>query len=348
MAATSASESTRIRKTCAITRPETRMMLRPALFLNLCAAALALSMSAASGAGGNVVVTPLGSHDGEFCALDRALILEDPDGTRVLYDPGRTVRGADDPRLGRIDVVLLSHVHGDHLGDVHSATANAGTCARPEFAIKDQPGSNTLNIVVAKKAKFPVGGELNSYFPSRIKAAGGDASQIVVLRFGASTKVGGVEIASVPASHPNGLDPGFLEGDLAQSLKSNGLTAYVGPAGAFVVTFSNGLVAYLSGDTGIMADQQLVIHDHYKPSLMVLNIGGAFTTGPVEGAYVVDLVKPKSVIASHANEGATVDGKLLPDSKTAAFVKASKVPVHVPLSGKPMSFDGGGKCVSGC
>jgi hypothetical protein len=58
-----------------------------------------------------VKITPLGSHDGEFCVWDRALVFEDPDGTRILYDPGRTVRGPDDPRLGRIDAVLLSHVH---------------------------------------------------------------------------------------------------------------------------------------------------------------------------------------------------------------------------------------------
>lgn len=318
------------------------------LFPLLIGAALATSVDATA-AGGNVVVTPLGSHDGEFCALDRALIFEDPDGTRLLYDPGRTVRGADDPRLGRIDAVLLSHVHGDHLGDVHSAAANAGTCAKPEFTVKDTPGSNTLAIVVAKKARFPVGGELNTFFRDRIKVAGGDPAQIVVLRFGGSTKFGGVEVSSVTAAHTNGLDPAFLEGDAAQQLKASGLTAYVGPAGGFVVKFTNGLVAYLSGDTGVIADQQLVIHDFYKANLAVLNIGGAFTVGPVEGAYVVnDLVKPKSVIASHANEGATVDGKLLPDSKTAAFAKAAKMPVIVPLSGKAMSFDGGGRCTAGC
>ena len=67
----------------------------------------------------NVKITPLGSHDGEFCALDRAFIFEDPDGTRILYDAGFTVRGADDPRLGKIDAVLLTHVHNDHLGLAH-------------------------------------------------------------------------------------------------------------------------------------------------------------------------------------------------------------------------------------
>ena len=31
-----------------------------------------------------VKITPLGSHDGEFCRNDRAIVFEDPDGTRVL------------------------------------------------------------------------------------------------------------------------------------------------------------------------------------------------------------------------------------------------------------------------
>ena len=33
---------------------------------------------------------------------------------------------------------------------------------------------------------------------------------------------------------------------------------------------------------------------------------------------------------------------------TEAFVKASSVPVHVPLSGKTMEFDASGKCTAGC
>ncbi|MCZ6874122.1 MAG: MBL fold metallo-hydrolase, partial [bacterium] len=83
----------------------------------------------------NVNITPLGSHAGEFCRFDRAFVFEDPDGTRILYDAGRTVRGADDPRLGKIDAVLLSHVHGDHLGDRHQNTANAGTCGKQDLSV---------------------------------------------------------------------------------------------------------------------------------------------------------------------------------------------------------------------
>ena len=117
-----------------------------------------------------------------------------------------------------------------------------------------------------------------------------------------------------------------------------------------MLRFSNGLTAYLSGDTGITAEQELVVRGHYKANLVVMNIGGfPFSAGPAESAYVVnELVRPNAAIASHANEPATIDGKLTPNSKTAAFQKAAKMPVHVPLSGRTMEFDGNGRCTSGC
>ncbi|HVL37265.1 MAG TPA: MBL fold metallo-hydrolase, partial [Burkholderiales bacterium] len=301
-------------------------------------------------AGPTVKITPLGSHDGDFCPLDRALVFEDPDGTRVLYDAGRTVRGPADPRLGRIDAVLLSHVHADHLGDLIQPAANAGACQKPDFSVRVTPNSNTVNIVLGKQAPLIVGGEMHTFFAAKVKSLGGDPSKLVrLLRPSAWTSVGKVQVASVAALHPNGLPADFLGQEQGQALQASGLTAYVGDAGGFVLRFSNGLVAYLSGDTGITAEQEFV-RRHYGPNLVVMNIGGfPFTTGPAESAYVVnELVRPASVIASHANEPATVGGKLTPNSRTAAFQKAARMPVHVPLSGRTMEFNGAGRCVTNC
>jgi L-ascorbate metabolism protein UlaG (beta-lactamase superfamily) len=153
----------------------------------------------------------------------------------------------------------------------------------------------------------------------------------------------------VTAMHSNGLDPDYIGGELGKAMKDAGIWGDVGLATGYVVRFSNGLVVYLSGDTGITADQERVVRDLYHTRLAVMNIGDGFTTGPAEAAFVInELVKPAAVIASHANEVGTVGGKVRPGSKTEAFMKAAKVPVHIPLSGKTMEFDAAGKCTAGC
>ena len=307
------------------------------------------TMLAQSALAQNVKVTPLGGQEGEFCPFDRAMIFEDPNGTRVLYDPGRTVAGANDPRLGKIDVVLVTHMHGDHIGDKHNAAPNSGACDKPDISVSAAPNTNTVNIAVAKGAKMVTGSEMPAFFGSKMKAAGGDPKNSILARYGATQKVGGVGISTVTAIHSNSIDPDLIGGALGQYLKEAGVSAYVGDATGYVVRFSNGLAVYLSGDTGITGDQDKVVRGHYNAKLAVMNIGDTFTTGPAEAAYVInDLVKPNAVIASHANEVGTVGGKVRPGSRTETFIKASKVPVHVPLSGKTMEFNADGKCVAGC
>ncbi len=318
--------------------------------LNLVLVLGALSVALAAPAFSQVVkVTPLGGMEGEFCAQDRALIFEDPNGTRVLYDPGRTVAGATDPRLGKIDIILLSHMHGDHIGNVHIKEPNAGTCASPDLSVSAMPNSSVVNIALAKKSKIVTGSEMPPFFAAKLKAKGGDPANSMLARFGGGVTVGGVRIATVTAVHSNGVDPGYIGGELGIAMAAAGIGGDVGLATGYVVRFSNGLVVYLSGDTGISADQERVVRDHYHATLAVMNMGDGFTTGPAEAAYVMnDLVKPNSVIASHANEAGTVGGKVRPGSKTEAFIKAAKMPVYVPLSDKVMEFDSLGKCTAGC
>jgi L-ascorbate metabolism protein UlaG (beta-lactamase superfamily) len=297
----------------------------------------------------NVTVTPLGSHDGEFCRFDRALILEDPDGTRLLYDAGRTVAGADDPRLGRIDVVLVSHMHGDHVGDRHLKRVNAGNCGEPEVAESATPNTNSVNIALAKKASIVTGSEMPKFFAAKLEALGGDPAAAQLVRFGGAHKVGGVTITTVPAVHSNGVAGAIIGGELGELLDAAGLTAYAGPPTGYVLGFSNGLVVYLSGDTGITAEQDTVVRRHYGARLVVINIGDTFTTGPTQAAWVVnELIRPAAVIPSHANEAATRGGKVIPGTRTDTFIRATAVPVHVPLSGRSMEFDSSGTCVAGC
>lgn len=316
-----------------------------------CLAALLAATSLASQAAGaaEVKITPLGSQEGEFCQLDRALILEDPDGTRLLYDPGRTVAGPADPRLGKIDVVLVSHMHGDHVGDKHIAAPGKGDCKATQFPVNALPNTNAASIAHAKGAKIVTGSEMPKFFAAKLKSLGGDPKHSQLVRFGASRKIGGVTITTVPAVHSNGISGHMIGGELGDLLNAAGLTAYAGPPTGYVLTFSNGLAAYLSGDTGITAEQETVVRDHYGAKLVVMNIGDTFTTGPEEAAWVVNkLIKPTSVIASHANQPSTSGGKMIEGTRLAEFSRLTRAKVHLPLSGRTMSFNHKGKCTGGC
>ena len=77
-------------------------------------------------------------------------------------------------------------------------------------------------------------------------------------------------------------------------------------------------------------------------------LGGCAATSRSNTLVVNERVRPNSVIVTHVNEVATMNGKVVPTSKTAASQKAAKVPVHLALGGRTMQFDGSGRCVSGC
>ena len=113
-------------------------------------------------------ITPVGSHPGELCANDRATIFEDPTGVRLLYDAGQTVTGADDPRLGTIHVVLLSHAHGDHIGDQKLKALGAGECANSE-RVPAGPNSTTAEIAAAKSAAIVMTSDMGTFIARKVQ-----------------------------------------------------------------------------------------------------------------------------------------------------------------------------------
>jgi L-ascorbate metabolism protein UlaG (beta-lactamase superfamily) len=319
-----------------------------------------------------VKITPLGSHEGELCASDRATMFEDPTGVRLLYDVGHTVTGSDDPRLGTVHLVLLSHAHGDHIGDRKIKAPGAGTCAAIE-SVPAGPNSMTAEIAAAKNAAIVMTGDMGAFIGTKIQNIRGGkpinpcpqtegvTNVPVATSCRSNTHLGGafiaraagaaqgVEITIVFASHANNVPLTLLSEAHRANLETDGTGVVLGPPTGFVVKFTNGLTAYLSGDTGIHTEMKTVVNEYHKANLALLNLGPSAVT-VMSGAYAMnELVRPAAVILSHPNEAVTEGGKLRPASRAAALIKQLKgVTPHLALSGRTMEFDGKGKCVAGC
>ncbi len=337
----------------------------------------------------NVKVTPIGQLTGEFCAQDRAILFEDPTGVRILYDPGNTVAGGTDARLGNIHVILISHAHSDHLGSgMLNQDPNASTSSCSAAVTVAAPNSNTAEIAAAKLSAVMAGGPLATVIGRLIGVlagspiagcpAAGLTNEMIVPRTAACTAglgIGakrtvrhvaasrGVQISGVIAQHTNELSSAFVADPEKTNLSSNGLGAYVGLANGFVVTFTNGLKVYLSGDTGLTSDMSTIVRGYFHVDLAVINMGDIFTTGPEEAAFAVrELIRPVSVIPSHVNERATQGGLAVPGSRTERFLQLLEPgfvrsgqnsrrrgpTVFLPLSGVTMEFNSYGRCEVGC
>jgi len=318
----------------------------------------------------NVKVTPLGSHAGELCARDRATLFEDPTGVRILYDAGHSLIGADDPRLGNVHAVLVSHAHGDHIGDQKLKALEAGTCATPEL-VSAAPNSTSAEVAAAKNSALVMIGQMAGFLGKKVETIKGrptancpETNEVITAPLAAActagVNLGGsrlvrvgdgkpVEITVVFASHDSTMPRTLLSEAERKNLDADNVSLVLGPPSGYVIRFTNGLVVYLSGDTGMHTEMKTVVHDYHKANLMVLNLGYSALNAPAAGHIANDLVAPASVIVSHVNEAGSVGGKVKPLSHTAAFVAQVKGrPVHLALSGKTMEFDGSGKCVGGC
>jgi L-ascorbate metabolism protein UlaG (beta-lactamase superfamily) len=344
-------------------------MLAQQVFRLLLALVCAFGWSAASAQ--PVKITPLGSHTGEFCNRDRATVFEDPTGVRIFYDAGHSVTGADDPRIGDAHIVLLSHAHGDHIGDRKLVALNAGTCDKPE-TVPAGPNSNTAEIVAAKNAAIVMVSDMGAFIGKKVQnirgkptgacaQSGGDIMVPLAAPCLATMQLGGkktfriagaaraVEITTVFASHASNVPRSLLTDPEKKNLEADDLSIPLGPPTGFIVQFTNGLKVYLSGDTGLHTEMKTVVHDFHHANLVVLNLGQN-AIAPDAAAYAVnELIQPAAVIASHPNEGVTSGGKVLPNTRTRKFIDLVKGrPVYLSLSGRTMQFDGAANCVAGC
>ena len=318
----------------------------------------------------DVTITPLGAVAGEFCVGDRALLFEDPTGVRILTAPGRTVNGSGDPRLplasgatGGVHAVLIDHPHVDHVGDVrHTNCAGTTTAA---FAF---PGSgNAPEIAARHNSAVIVGGEMAGYFGQEMKNITGAATATcplttagldnnitvprtspctLAIRGGTTQLVRsgqtlGVKITTIPAFHAAGAPAVFIDDPGLPA----GLTGYMGAETGYIIQFSNGLVVLWTGDSGLIGDWATQ-SAFYRPNLAVVHIDGLNTMGGREAAFAVNfLIRPRSVIATHANQVSTTNGVVNAGTRVQLFTDAVRdARVIIPVSDRKLFCDGHGDC----
>jgi len=233
---------------------------------------LALAIGACATATGPA---PKVSMDGKVEVLwlgQAAVKLTSPGGKVIVIDPFLTrnpktpAEYKDLSKLGKVDLILITHGHGDHVGDVKELHAKTGA---PVYG----PAGLISTLVDIgwvpgdKAVRFGKGGRVNPLGP---------AITITQVRAEHSSEV------SIP-------DPA-----------TNKPTTYPGgePCG-FIVEFENGFRLYHMGDTGVFGDMRF-IGKYYRPDLILIPIGGHFVMDPQDAAYATNhLLKPKYAMPFH-------------------------------------------------
>lgn len=118
-----------------------------------------------------------------------------------------------------------------------------------------------------------------------LKAAGVKDEQITGMNTGGTVTVHDVRITMVPAVHTS-------------SIAENGINRAMGFPVGYVLRFINGFTIYNTGDTAVTMDMQIV-HDLYKPDLVILPIGDFYTMGAEQAAYALNLLKPQFALGGH-------------------------------------------------
>jgi L-ascorbate metabolism protein UlaG (beta-lactamase superfamily) len=109
--------------------------------------------------------------------------------------------------------------------------------------------------------------------------------QVSPMNKGGSQQVGDIKVTMTHALH-------------SSSIADGEQLVYAGEACGYIVEFQNGLKLYHTGDTSVFSDMN-IIHELYKPELVLLPIGDHFIMSPAQAAYAIKLLRPKAVVPMH-------------------------------------------------
>jgi L-ascorbate metabolism protein UlaG (beta-lactamase superfamily) len=199
-----------------------------------------------------------------------AFKLTTPGGKVIMIDPWIMGNPKTPPelkdldKLGKIDVIFVTHGHGDHLGDaVELAKKNNAPVWGP--AGMDQQ-LLTLGVLPANLApRFGKGGTIEPFPGVKVTAVHAEHSSEMILK------------------DANGKDVSYPAGE---------------PVG-FIFELENGFKIYHMGDTGLFGDMKM-IGEKYKPDLLLIPIGGHFVMDPKDAAFATkEWIKPKTAMPMH-------------------------------------------------
>jgi L-ascorbate metabolism protein UlaG (beta-lactamase superfamily) len=158
-----------------------------------------------------------------------------PGGKTILFDPwfGNPLSPKAAGDVDRCDVLLVSHGHGDHLGDALPLASRL----RPAW-----PAIHELSLWLARQ--LPGGGD-----------------QVTGMNKGGTVEVAGLNVTMTRADH----SAGDWNAD-------GGVPLYLGEPAGFVVELENGFRIYHAGDTDVFGDMA-IIRDLHRPDLAILPIG---------------------------------------------------------------------------
>jgi L-ascorbate metabolism protein UlaG (beta-lactamase superfamily) len=170
--------------------------------------------------------------------------------------------------LGKVDLILATHGHQDHIADLPELATLTGATVVSTYELVGTLVALGL-LDGSKSIAMNQGGTVMPLGP-------------------------GIKVHMVHAEHSSAVD--------LLSLKP-GATGprYIGAGSAvgFVIEFENGFKIYVTGDTDVFGDMAL-INRFFKPDLALVCIGGHYTMDPERAAFAMrELVQPKQVIPTH-------------------------------------------------